>query len=121
MNSRYAKFEMKVFRWLIAKRYNILLFLLTLGLLLVSPSFPYFNLFITRPLVIFLILLSFIVIFNLETKLILFVVFLFFILSLGFSLVDEFEAAELLGNYIYGFLLACVLLYMIKPFKDKLK
>lgn len=118
MNIRYTKFEKKVFQWIFTKRYNVLLFSLTFVLFSISPSLPYLNLFVTKSLIVFLIFLSFIVIFSLEIKVILSIILLFLILSAGLVLVDEFEAAELLGDYSYGFLLAGVVLFMLKPFRN---
>lgn len=114
---RLPEIEEKIISLIMTNRYRILAFTLAFVMLNLLPSLPYLNLFIGRSLIFFLIFSFFIVIFNLDIKIILFIVFFFFLLSLGLYLIGEVEAAELLGNYIYGFLFTGVVLYTLKSTK----
>lgn len=111
---RLSEIEKKIISLITTNRYRILAFILAFGMLNLLPALPYLNLFISRSLIIFLIFLFFVVIFNLDTKIILFILFSFLLLSLGLYLIGDAEAAELLGNYIYGFLFAGTILYIMQ-------
>lgn len=119
--ANFSVIEQRVLLWMLARRYRIFIFVSVIILLLILPTLPYLNLFIDKNLIIFLIFLSFIVIFSPETKLILSIVSVFLVLSMIFYLVEETDAAELLGNYVYGFLFAGTVLYTLKLFKNQHK
>lgn len=116
---RYSKFE----KWLIAlflnMRYRIIVFSLLFWMFSSLPSWPYFNLFISKDLMVFLIISSFMVVFNTRIKVVLILTLLFLFLSFLFILIDEHDAAEFLGNFVYGFLFVGVILYIFQMFRNQ--
>ena len=109
-----SKLEGRVLNWLIIRRFNTLIFIVLFITLNLLPSLPYLNLFITRSLIIFLVICSLFIVFNISVLKIIIFSFLFFLFSLAFYLVREPEYAELLGNYVYGFLFIGVISFMLR-------
>lgn len=106
--------EKKVARWAVLNRYNILLFCLLLFIAIFSPSLPYLNLYLSKNIAIFFAVASFMVVFNINIKYIFLLVVFLFLVAMLFLFLGESESAELLGNYVYGFLFIGVLQYLFK-------
>lgn len=103
--------EKKITKWIIKRRYHVLLLCLILLVSISLPSLPYINLYVNKDFSIFFISASFIIIFSINYKYIFLLMVLLLILSLFFILLGEPESAEIVGNYIYGFLFIGIIRY----------
>src|SRR3989344_387447 len=100
--SYLVKSESAVLRWIVRSRYKIYT-LLVLGFILIMISrLPYLNLFVTKQLLIFLIITLTLIIFRISARKVIFLVLVFLSIAIPFYLLKRFEAAETLGNYAYG-------------------
>jgi len=104
VNNLLLKTEDILVSWVIAKRHQIFLFLIISVLLTALSSAPYFNLLLTKELLIFLLFILGLIIFVSMRKLI-FIAIALLILALPLILIKEYESAEVLGNFVYGVLL----------------
>lgn len=101
----------KAVLWILSNKFRVALFVLvSLFLILILPL-PYVNLFLTKKLVIFLIIVSLFVIFKIDWRKIIYIVFLLFLFIFLLTLLKENETVSTLGNYIYGFLLVALISY----------
>ncbi|MBI4058787.1 hypothetical protein HY404_00950 [Candidatus Microgenomates bacterium] len=111
---KLVKLEQYFFKKIITNRHQVIGFVFLLGLFYLLPTLPYFNLYIKKELILFMIMASFMIIFKLSIKIILLAIFLLLFISLLLIFLGEYESAELLGNYVYGFLVVGLIIYFLK-------
>jgi len=111
--SYLVKSESGVLRWIVRSRYKIYT-LLVLGFSLIMISrLPYLNLFITKQLLIFLVLTLTLVVFRISTRKIILLALAFLVIAIPFFLLKRFEVAESIGNFAYGVLFLGVLKFIL--------
>ena len=74
---------------------------------------PYLNLFITKQLLIFLVLTLTLVVFRISTRKIILLALAFLVIAIPFFLLKRFEVAESIGNFAYGVLFLGVLKFIL--------
>ncbi|KKQ91803.1 MAG: hypothetical protein UT17_C0004G0151 [Candidatus Woesebacteria bacterium GW2011_GWB1_39_10] len=102
----------KAFVWININRVRLILFIFTMSFWLLVSQLPYFNLIFTKELVVFLILTSLFQIFKIGWKTILYFCFGLFIISYFFDSLGLLPLSELIGNYIYGFLVIVIIKFI---------
>ena len=111
--SYLVKSESGVLKWIVRSRYKIYT-LLVLGFSLIMISrLPYLNLFITKQLLIFLVLTLTLVVFRISTRKIILLALAFLVIAIPFFLLKRFEVAESIGNFAYGILFLGVLKFIL--------
>ena len=111
--SYLVKSESGVLRWIVRSRYKIYT-LLVLGFSLIMISrLPYLNLFITKQLLIFLVLTLTLIVFRISARKVIFLVLVFLSIAIPFFLLKRFEVAESIGNFAYGVLFLGVLKFIL--------
>lgn len=89
-------------------------FFVIISLTTISFSFlPYTNLLFTRTLVIFLILVLMFVMFNFSWKTIIYFCVSFILLAFLFNLFGLLTLSQIIGNYVYGFLVLAVSKFIV--------
>ena len=111
--SYLMKSESAVLRWIVRSRYKIYT-LLVLGFILIMISrLPYLNLFITKQLLIFLMLTLALVVFRISAMKVNLLALVFLVIAIPFFLLKRFEVAESIGNFAYGILFLGVLKFIL--------
>ena len=111
--SYLMKSESAVLRWIVRSRYKIYT-LLVLGFSLIMISrLPYLNLFITKQLLIFLMLTLALVVFRISAMKVNLLALVFLVIAIPFFLLKRFEVAESIGNFAYGVLFLGVLKFIL--------
>ncbi|MCX6706399.1 MAG: hypothetical protein NTV24_04875 [Candidatus Woesebacteria bacterium] len=99
--------------WVIRDKYKIVGFLF-LTVLVVGLSFlPYLNLLFTKKLVVFVIFALLFAVFRLGWRVSLYFSIILFVLAFAFTLVGLIPLSQVLGDYIYGFLVLIAIEYFI--------
>lgn len=110
---KFNKFELdkllidwltKIITWFNINKFRIFTFMLLSLIWITAANLPYLNFVFRKNLVIFLIFINLIFIFKLTWKLILYFCFGLFLISYLLTSFGSLHQAELVGNYIYGFL-----------------
>src|SRR3989344_8330717 len=96
------KLEKKILKELGKKRFLIYIFLLINIVFWSTPLMPYLNVYVGFPAAIFMIILSFLLLFNLSMGFVLIIVAILFFISLIYQLLNQPDRADVLGNFIYG-------------------
>ncbi|QQG42255.1 MAG: hypothetical protein HYV90_02975 [Candidatus Woesebacteria bacterium] len=99
----------RILVWTRTNRLRVVLFVLIVSMLSTFSWLPYFNLIFIKETVIFLTLLSLYVIFRVDWKAIMYVCFGLFVISYFFDLFGMLPLSELIGSYIYGFMVLIVI------------
>lgn len=102
----------RLFLWVNNNRLRVFLFVFMVSILSAFSWLPYFNLIFTKELVVFLVLVSLFLIFRIGWKTILYFCFGLFIISYLFDSLGLLSLSELIGNYIYGFLVLIVIKFI---------
>ena len=111
--SYLVKNESGVLKWVVRSRYKIYT-LLVLGFSLIMISrLPYLNLFITKQLLIFLMLTLALVVFRISAMKVNLLALVFLVIAIPFFLLKRFEVAESIGNFAYGILFLGVLKFIL--------
>lgn len=108
--------EQKLLRISKKNRFKIYVFILLSLLMFLSPYVPYANVFIDSQMAVLTSLLLFLFLFRISIKGIFLVVCVLLIISSIFLLLDQFDRAENLGNYIFNILLLQTILFILKPY-----
>ncbi len=117
INSRYLNNLMDVylgrfFVWVNNNRLRVFFFVFVVFIWSTFSWLPYFNLIFIKELVAFLVLASLFLIFRVGWKTILYFCFGLFIISGLFDLLGLLTLSELIGNYIYGFMVLIVIKFV---------
>lgn len=83
------------------------------------PSTPYLNIVVNSGMSIFVIILAFLLLFDLSIKLVYVLVAFLFLTCLIYQLLNQVEKADILGNYIFAILVFEVTIYLLKTYDDK--
>lgn len=110
----FTKIESFAYSWIVKNRYKLIGFILFSIFFMSLKSLPYLNLFVGDTSIVFFLVATFIVIFNISLKKV--IIFSFILLFFIFTLIimGEVENAELLGDNMYGFLLLSTILHLLK-------
>lgn len=100
--------EKRLLVWIVANRRRFLVFITIVGLIFLFPSIPYINLFVSKELLLFFLSASFIIIFRIGLTQIIYLSVILFVLSYFALELGAVESAELLTNFVYGFILISV-------------
>lgn len=107
------KLLQNITNWVIRDKFKIVGFSV-LTVLVVGLSFlPYLNLLFTKELVIFVIFALLFAVFRLGWRIILYFSIVLFVLAFVFTLVGLIPLSQILGDYIYGFLVLVAIEYFI--------
>jgi len=98
--------------WLRKNRRKVFLFVFLSVIWSISSRLPYLNLVFRTDLVIFLISVSLFIIFQINWKAILYFCFGLFFVSYLLDVVQLLQLSELIGDYIYGFLVLVIIKYV---------
>lgn len=114
LNNSFEKNINKVTLWLLLNKFRIV-FLVIISLFIVLISFlPYVNLFLTKNLMIFIIVVFLFVIFKVSWRNMICVIFLLFFFTFVLTLLAKNEVASLIADYIYGFLAVALIKYFFE-------
>lgn len=98
----------KIVGWLDDNKFRLFAFAFLALVLVLASYLPYLNLIFTKNLTLFLILATLFFVFRLNWKFIICFCFGLFLLSYLFVSLGFLQNAELIGNYIYGFLVIAI-------------
>lgn len=102
----FLKKEMDyLFVWGQANRYRLIAFLAIIVFLIFLSFAPYFNLILTKTFLAFLVFSVASFIFNIESSKLIFLGILLLLPAFLFYFFEEFNTAEMIGNFIYGIFL----------------
>lgn len=113
LNKLFDKYLDKTEFWLRENRLRVFFFTFLVAIWSVSSRLPYLNLVFTTDLVIFLISVSFFIVFQINWRIILYFCFGLFFISYFFDILGLLQLSELLGDYIYGYLALVVIKYFL--------
>lgn len=108
------KLERGIIRLGFRNKYPLITFFISVALLEFFSTLPYFNLLINKFFLVFLILSSAIAIFRVTVRRMVILSILLILLALPFVLIKNFDAAELLANYAYGFLMLATVRLLVQ-------
>lgn len=106
--------EKKFITLVIRKRGSILLYLFALLLISSSYFIPYLNLYINNLLIFFMVVSSFLLVFQISIQKIALLAISIFTLSMILFLVRDYDRAELLVNSAYGLVLISLFSNLLK-------
>ncbi len=99
----------KISIWFGSRKVRIFIFLFLSLMWIAFSYFPYLNIVLTKGLIFFLILITLFFVLKLSWKIVLCVCIAFLFISYLLTLLGFLRGADLLGNYIYGFLVVVVI------------
>lgn len=95
------KSEKKIYLWLIANRYKVVLMFLTLIFFAVISRLPYLNLIINKDTSLLLLIFIALVLFKIRANAILIIGLALFLPDFFFQIINRAETSELIANCIY--------------------
>lgn len=110
----YYILERKFYEWLINNRLAIILYFITLLVIMLTFLIPYLNLYINNKLIIFLVIASAMVIFQVSIEKVALLSIILFIICLPLVIIRDYDRAELIINFVYGFLFITCISYFLK-------
>ena len=111
----YLEFEKKLYTWLVSERHKIIVLVLVILFMWMLTFIPYLNLLINMSFIIVIATMLSLILFKVNSNRIILLAILLFLPSLIAVLLREYNMAEVIGNYIYGFLLLGSILSILKP------
>jgi len=93
-------------------RHELFLFVVFSSFFIILSFFPYFNLIMGNDLLLFLILLSYLIFFEINYKKCVVLGLSLLVVALPFILIGEYETAEGLANFTYGIFILCLIKFV---------
>lgn len=113
INKGYKK-EDGIYFWFDKHKRKMIRFLVLSLFFVILSKLPYVNLFFSKWLALYLMIVFLLIIFNIETKSIVILGVILVIIALILELMGEHEIGEMVGNYIYGI----IPIMIIKTYKE---
>lgn len=107
------KIEVNFMMWARRNRHKLFAFVVLTLILTVISRVPYLNLFFSKQLLAFFVVVLAIFIFNLSDKKIIILALIIVLLAAPPLLLKRFEVAESLGNFAYGIFIFGVLKFIV--------
>ena len=105
---KISKLEKAFIKFSSKNRFKIYLYFFIVTFLSILRALPYVNLIFDKNFLNFLIIAIFLLIFNISLKHTVYMCIILFLLSAPLLIFGDISSADLLGNYIYGFLVIVV-------------
>lgn len=112
MNNLIEENTNKIIFWMSANKLKIVYFVLFSSFIVSISFLPYINLYLTKKFVLFLIASSFLLIFIMGWKKIMYMIFFLFFVVFILTLLKKSESVSIIGEFIYGFLVLALMDYI---------
>lgn len=110
----YLEFEKKIYAWFVSERHRIVVLVLAVLFMWILTFIPYFNLLIDTSFIVLISTILSSILFKISPKKIILLALLLFFPSLIAVLLGDYDVAEAIGRYIYGFLFLGSILALLK-------
>ncbi len=118
LKKQISVLEEKIRKWVMLKKYSLILFLFIFSFIILTLFIPYLNLLVNTQLVVFLIITSGLIVFKASIKKIMYLGIFLFILAIPLVLLRDYTKAEFLINIEYGFLFVSLVFYLLRSGRE---